>query len=86
VYALLNYWCQGSSADILKTMMLELDAAGLGPYMVLPVHDELIFSIPEGDTTTIQEAARIMTWPDRLSVPLDVDVNGPAPSWGAVEK
>lgn len=86
IYSLLNYWCQGSASDIFKTMMLELDAAGFGDAMVLPVHDELLFQFPTGDNTSIQDAAKVMTWPDRLTVPLTVGVSGPADRWGALDK
>lgn len=45
-YALVNYKIQGWAATLLKTKALELDAAGLGPYIVAPVHDELILDVP----------------------------------------
>lgn len=46
-YALLNYRIQGLAAFLLKTKILELDAAGLGPYLILPVHDEVILDVPD---------------------------------------
>lgn len=46
-YALVNYLIQGMASFLFKTKLLELDAAGLGPYMILPVHDEIILDVPD---------------------------------------
>lgn len=48
-YALLNYELQGHAAELLKRGICDLDAAGLGEYMDLPVHDEIIFEAPDED-------------------------------------
>jgi DNA polymerase-1 len=45
-YALVNYLIQGWAAFLFKLKQLELDAAGLGEYMVAPVHDEIILEVP----------------------------------------
>lgn len=45
-YALVNYRIQGWAAKLLKLKALELDAAGLGDYIILFVHDEIIFDVP----------------------------------------
>jgi DNA polymerase-1 len=46
-YALVNYLIQGMAAFFFKKKLLELDAAGLGEYMILPVHDEIILEVPQ---------------------------------------
>jgi DNA polymerase I len=45
-YALLNYLIQGSAAEVLKRGMVDLDAAGLLEYMLLPIHDEVLLDVP----------------------------------------
>ena len=55
VWKLVNRQVQGTSADVLKKAIGDLDAAGFGDYMVLPVHDEIIFDVPED---IAEEAAR----------------------------
>ncbi len=45
-YALFNYMIQGSAAEILKRGMAHLDAAGLLEYMMIPIHDEILFEAP----------------------------------------
>lgn len=86
LYVLVNYLCQGSAADIMKEMIVQVDAAGFGDNIVLPVHDELLLEFPEDDTEGAEECGRIMTWADTLSVPLDVGVVGPGTSWGGLDK
>lgn len=46
-YKLVNYLIQSMAAEIMKTKALELDAAGLGEYLVLFVHDEYILEVPD---------------------------------------
>ncbi|MGY2734230.1 DNA polymerase I [Sphingomonas sp. UYP23] len=90
--AAINAPIQGTSADIIKRAMVRmgpaLEAAGLGHVrMLLQVHDELVFELPEGDV----EAARpviehVMASAAEpaivLSVPLGIEI-GTGLSWGA---
>ena len=71
-YALVNYLIQGTSADVLKEALVRLDQAGLGPYMRLPVHDEVIFDVPDAEVDDLKyEIERVMR-DDRWLVPLTV--------------
>lgn len=47
LYQLVNHLIQGWAAEIMKTFLLELDAAGLGDYLALVVHDEAITDVPD---------------------------------------
>ncbi len=73
---------QGTAADILKLAMVHLGQDQVdGARMVLTVHDELVFEVPEGDAEAA--AGRIrerMAGAMKLAVPLVVDV-GWGPSW-----
>jgi DNA polymerase-1 len=76
---------QGTAADILKLAMVEVgkDGGAGSARMVLTVHDELVFEVPEADAAA--EGARIrevMQDVMKLAVPLVVDV-GTGPSWAA---
>jgi DNA polymerase-1 len=53
----LNALLQGHAAEYFKKCLLDIDAAGLGEYMVLVVHDEVILEVPEG---IAEEAKRIV--------------------------
>lgn len=90
--AAINAPIQGTSADIIKRamarMMPALEAAGLGHVrMLLQVHDELVFELPEGDAAAAGEVIRnVMAGAAepsvKLSVPLGVEI-GTGASWGA---
>lgn len=82
-YKATNGRMQSSGADILKQALVRLDAAGLSDYIVMPVHDEIVFSIPttEGDAIAT-ECERLMR-DDSFYVPLEVEMSGPYERWGA---
>ncbi|NNC73106.1 MAG: DNA polymerase I, partial [Sphingomonadaceae bacterium] len=90
--AAINAPIQGTSADIIKRAMARmhpaLDAAGLGHVkMLLQVHDELVFELPEADVEAASEVIRdVMASAAeplvKISVPLAVDI-GTGKSWGA---
>ncbi|MBQ0772764.1 MAG: hypothetical protein KBT59_13020, partial [Sphingomonadales bacterium] len=81
---------QGTSADIIKRAMARMGPAlieaGLGEVkMLMQVHDELVFELPEGDVETASQVIRtVMSGAAepavKLSVPLDVDI-GTGKSW-----
>lgn len=83
VYALTNYMLQGHAAEILKDALVRMDAAGLGDYMLLPVHDEVIFSVPQVDLAdamnVIQTSMSVM---EGYAVPMPADPEGPLYRWG----
>ena len=90
--AAINAPIQGTSADIIKRamarMMPALEEAGLGGVrMLLQVHDELVFEVPEGDVEAAKPVIeRVMAGAAepavKLSVPLGVEI-GTGASWGA---
>jgi len=76
---------QGSAADLIKIAMIRihaaLKAANLGAKMVLQVHDELVFEIPEGERTVAGALVkREMEGVASLHVPLVVSV-GAGKNW-----
>jgi DNA polymerase I len=90
--AAINAPIQGTSADIIKRamarMMPALAEAGLPQVrMLLQVHDELVFELPESDVAAASAVIeRVMAGAAepavKLSVPLGVEI-GFGPSWGA---
>jgi len=90
--AAINAPIQGTSADIIKRAMARmlpaLRDAGLNDVrMLLQVHDELVFELPEGDVAAaspiIERVMAEAALPAvSLAVPLGVDI-GTGPSWDA---
>ena len=90
--AAINAPIQGTAADIIKRAMVRmvpaLEAAGLGHVqMLLQVHDELVFELPEADVAAASQVIRsVMEWAAEPSVKLDVPLGveiGTGKSWGA---
>ncbi|KQM64328.1 DNA polymerase I [Sphingomonas sp. Leaf17] len=90
--AAINAPIQGTSADIIKRAMVRmgpaLAEAGLGHVrMLLQVHDELVFELPQGDVDAAKPVIeRVMATAAEpavvLSVPLGIEI-GTGASWGA---
>ena len=90
--AAINAPIQGTSADLIKRAMNRMDAAlldaGLSDVrMLLQVHDELVFEVPEGQVEQAAEVVRrVMAHAAEpaltLDVPLGVEV-GSGAHWGA---
>ena len=75
----INTPIQGTAADLIKKAMIDVEAAlkksGLKTAMLLQVHDELVFEVPEGEIEVAGNLVREEmegVWRD-LSVPLKVD-------------
>jgi DNA polymerase-1 len=85
----INMPVQGTSADIIKVAMInlerELNKRHLESKMLLQVHDELIFEVPEAEREEVQRLVpQIMNTAIELSVPLKVDVKT-GTNWGEME-
>ena len=83
--AAINAPIQGGAADIIKRAMIRLpkalNTAGLSAKMLLQVHDELIFEVPDkevDDTTALVK--QVMEGATHLDVPLVVDA-GAGANW-----
>ena len=83
--AAINAPMQGTAADLIKLAMIAvrgwLDAGKLKTALIMQVHDELVFEVPEGELDTVKrEVPRLMCGVAELAVPLVVDV-GAGPNW-----
>jgi DNA polymerase-1 len=87
--AAINARLQGTAADIIRRAMIRMEgalaAAQLNGRMLLQVHDELVFEVPEAEVAqTLPLVTRIMTDAPlpavSLSVPLHVDAKA-ADNW-----
>lgn len=70
---------QGTAADMIKMAMVEMarkiKQAGLQAMMILQVHDELIFEVPDEEISQLQPMVRqVMEQVVKLKVPLIVDI------------
>jgi DNA polymerase I len=89
--AAINARLQGSAADIIRRAMVRVDdalaEAKLSARMLLQVHDELVFEVPEDEVAaTLPVITRVMEYAAlpavSLTVPLRVDARA-ADNWDA---
>ena len=80
---------QGTAADLIKIAMIRIDAElrerGLRSRMLLQVHDELVFEVPDGEVDTMKQiVTQQMEHVRELKVPLRIEV-GTGPNWRDLE-
>ena len=85
----INMPVQGTSADIIKVAMVnldrEMDKRGLSSKMLLQVHDELVFEVPEEEMRIMSQIVpEIMAGAIELNVPLRVDIKA-GENWGVMD-
>ncbi|MBA7507246.1 DNA polymerase I [subsurface metagenome] len=85
----INMPVQGTSADIIKVAMInlyrEMDKRQLQSKMLLQVHDELVFEVPEAELEEMRQLVpQAMSTAIELSVPLKVDIKTGS-NWGEME-
>ena len=78
--AAINQPLQGSAADLIKMAMIEVDKQlsnqNLKTKMIMQVHDELVFEVPQEELETITTLVKnAMELNQPLKVPLEVDIN-----------
>ncbi|GKS74308.1 DNA polymerase I [Acidovorax sp. SUPP950] len=83
--AAINAPMQGTAADLIKKAMVAvqdvLDAEKPGVLMIMQVHDELVFELPESEVDWVRrEIPRLMAGVADLKVPLLAEV-GVGPNW-----
>ncbi|MGJ7494067.1 DNA polymerase I [Variovorax sp. RT4R15] len=83
--AAINAPMQGTAADLIKLSMVEvqrvLDAEQRGTKMIMQVHDELVFEVPEAEAEWVRtEIPGIMAAVAALKVPLLAEI-GFGPNW-----
>ncbi len=77
--AAINAPMQGTAADLIKLSMVKvqqvIDAQGLATRMIMQVHDELVFEVPEAELHWVRhEVPRLMASVAQLKVPLLAEV------------
>lgn len=85
MYTLTNYTLQGTAAELMKKAIVRLDAAGYGPYLQIPIHDEMIFSMPpEMVEKALPEIEQLMSYVNGefdVDLPAEPEIIGDQ-SWG----
>ena len=85
----INMPVQGTSADIIKVAMINLyrqmKESKLKSKMLLQVHDELVFEVPDTEMETIRRLVpEVMSSAVKLAIPLKVDIKE-GKNWGEMK-
>ena len=71
MYTGTNYLIQGTAADVFKQKLVELANAGLDEFMCLPIHDEVMFDVPDDQAVEVERLAiQVMEDTTSWKVPL----------------
>jgi DNA polymerase-1 len=83
-YAALNYMVQSTSRDITANALLRLHDKGVTPFVRLPIHDEVLASVPahNADTAASVIAQVMSTTFKGVHVGAEAEVGGR--SWGSL--
>jgi DNA polymerase-1 len=82
LYAATNYVVQSTARDLLAQAIVDLFHEGLGDYLLLPVHDEIVAQAPEGEAEeVVREIGRVME-SDFYGVRIASSAEVYGPSWG----
>lgn len=85
IYTAANYKIQSHAAEILKQAIVNCDMLGIGDWLALPIHDELVLDVPATEDpveviATLREAMEVT--PDMgYRVPLPISPEGPMDRW-----
>ncbi len=84
-YKVSNYNIQGPCADDLKEKIIKIDefleSNGCKSMILMPIHDELVFEIVEGEEHIVPELQRIMEYTPGLYVPFVVEIEYTDTNW-----
>jgi DNA polymerase I len=85
VYSLTNYTLQGTAAELMKKALVRLDAAGYSDSMLIPIHDEVVFSLPhKGHKDAMREIGELMSYCNgEFLVDLPAEPEGLFDRWGS---
>lgn len=76
-----NLMVQGTARDLLVQAMIRLDAAGFGQYMLLPIHDEVLFQVPTAEADDFAQRFTDVMASDFGGVPITAEAEVLGPRW-----
>jgi len=90
-YKALNYMCQGTSADLIKQVMVKvwtwLRKEGFKTKILLTIHDELVFEVPHSEERAVlPKLAEMMEDRNSYFVPITVGVDVARKNWSSKSK
>ena len=82
LYAATNYIVQSTARDVLADAILNIEAAGMGEHLLLPIHDEVVCQAPTEDVADIAHAISETMTASFGAVTLTTDTEVFGANWG----
>lgn len=83
-YAATNALVQSTARDVTCRGLLRLDKAGLTPYIRLPIHDEVVFSVPEEHEETAARMTNELMQEEMAGLMISTEAEAMGRSWGSL--
>ena len=83
-YAVVNYQVQSAARDVLGQALINMHDSGLLPYLRLPIHDEVIASVPAGEAKELAKAIEDAMTMEIYGVMIDAGAEVGGRSWGSL--
>jgi DNA polymerase-1 len=83
-YAVVNYGVQSAARDCLGQSLINLEEAGMLPYMRLPIHDEVLCSVPKAEAAEYARTVEQCMSFDLYGVPIEAESEIGQRSWGSL--
>jgi DNA polymerase-1 len=80
-YTATNYVIQSGAADVLKRSIINIAHAGLEDYMIVPVHDEIVLSVPEDEADEVKHLVDTLMTCNDFDLTLTASSGTPAKCW-----
>lgn len=82
-YVGVNYMIQSTAAEVFKRALVDLDSAGLGDYLLLPIHDEVLADVPIEDAEDVARAMeKTVLDTERFGLPITWSADILEGAWG----
>lgn len=83
-YSATNYMVQSTARDLFGRALLAVDQAGLTDYLRLPIHDELLWSLPSKEAPDLVEEIKRLMSTEFRGVPIAADGKVGGWRWGSL--
>ena len=82
LYAATNYVVQSTARDVIAEAIVDMFDAGLGDYLLMPIHDEVLFQAPAAEAEEIGRAVGAIMSKPFMGVPLTASADVYGKNWG----
>jgi DNA polymerase-1 len=83
-YAVTNYQVQSAARDVLGQALIDMHEQGLTQYLRLPIHDEVVASVPAGEATELARAIEECMTMDLFGVHIAAEAEIGGRPWGSL--